>query len=61
MGVCVDVHMFVYLSIYEAYNLYSFVRLTVYINFQKILYQIMYHSLGSKIMIILLIPNSTGN
>ena len=56
-----DVHMFVYLSIYEAYNLYSFVRLTICIIFQKILYQIMYHNLGSKIVIILLIPNSTSN
>ena len=53
--------LYICLSIYEAYNLYSFVRLTVYIIFQKILYQIMYHNLGSKIVIILLIPNSTGN
>ena len=59
--VCVWMCTFVYLSIYEAYNLYSFVRLTVCIIFQKILYQIMYHNLGSKIVIILLIPNSTSN
>ena len=53
--------LYICLSVYEGYNLYSFVRLPVYIIFQRSLYQIMYHSLGSKIMVILLIPNSTGN
>lgn len=60
-GVCVHVHVFVYLSVYEGYNLLSFARLTVYIICQKILYQIMCHNLGSTVLAILLIPNSTGN